>query len=228
MSAEEHVKQRFDAIVVLGAGNLPNGSLNVDSTARAKKAVELFNRGLADRVIFSGSHAMRLEKVPPVSEAAGMAKLARTLGVPDESIYIEEKSQDTFSNAYFVKIDYLIPNNWKHILIVAAEFHSLRAMYIFNHVLGSKYHCELAVSDSGLRGNELELKIKRERKILTVIKQMFIDQGIPAGDTAAIQDYIKTKHTAYAAQPAYTLEKITELTTRAEPDPTPFPAADVE
>jgi len=221
-------QKNFDAIVVLGAGNLPDGSLNVDSATRARKAVELFKRGLADRIIFSGSHAMRLEKVPPVSEAIGMAKLARTLGMPDESIYIEEKSQDTFSNAYFVKVDYLIPNNWKHILIVAAEFHSLRAMYIFNYVLGSEYRCELAVSDSGLRGYELEQKIMRERKVLAVIKQMFINQGILEGDTAAFQDYIKTKHTAYAEQPVYTLDKITELVAKAEPDPTPFPAADVE
>ena len=226
MKNSDKSNKHFDAIVVLGGGNHPDGSLNVDSAARVKKAVELFNRGLAVRIIFSGAYAMMLDVPPEKTEAASMKELAIELGISKSSILVEEQSQDTSSNAYFVMINFLKPNNWKNILVVAAEFHALRAKYLFEFVLGPNYQVDLAISDSGLTGEDLKKKIERERRSLTVVK--FLLGDTKPGDLVAIRRYIEIKHPSYALQPIYSKQQTSQMVAEAQPDQSPWPTEDIE
>jgi uncharacterized SAM-binding protein YcdF (DUF218 family) len=84
---------RAGAIVVLGAAvnayGLPGASLR----ARTLHAVDLYHRGLAPVIIFTGG----VGKNPP-AESQVAAALAMRRGVPSSAIFLEETSTSTWEN----------------------------------------------------------------------------------------------------------------------------------
>lgn len=78
--------QSVDAIVAISGG---------DTSARANEAIKLYKAGWANILIFSGG---ALDKTGP-SNASEMKKLAIQSGVPEGSIYIDEKAESTRENA---------------------------------------------------------------------------------------------------------------------------------
>ncbi len=93
----------FDAIVVLGGGVADKGTLRPSvelqdsSIRRTICGVELFERGLAPRLVLAGGDASIFGEGP--LEAAEMARLASRLGVPEEAITLETRSRTTYENA---------------------------------------------------------------------------------------------------------------------------------
>lgn len=114
---------KADAIVVLGArvlrGGVPSGALR----ARVEKAVSLYLRGYAPRVIFSGG----VGDFGP-SEAEVARDLAVALGVPESACVLEAESHSTEENAKFVVKT--VPEA-KALLVVSDPYHLLRARQIF-------------------------------------------------------------------------------------------------
>ena len=127
---------KADAIIVLGAG------MNAPPVAqrRIEKAFELYKQGIATRIMLCGGCSAP-KKQPSVSEAAGMKRYALSIGVPEEALFLEEESRETIGNALYAKIQFLEKNNWTSVVIVTSEYHSKRALYIFQRVLGEGYHC---------------------------------------------------------------------------------------
>jgi uncharacterized SAM-binding protein YcdF (DUF218 family) len=114
-----------DVLVVLGArvfpGGVPSGSLQ----ARVEKAVELYQRGLAPRLVFSGGVG-----VNPPSEAQVMRALAVQLGVPAEACILEEQSHSTEQNARY-SAELLRSMGARRVLVVSDPYHLLRARQYF-------------------------------------------------------------------------------------------------
>ncbi|HVG57094.1 MAG TPA: YdcF family protein [Hyalangium sp.] len=114
-----------DVLVVLGArvlkGGVPSGSLQ----ARVEKAVELYQRGLAPRLVFSGGVG-----VNPPSEAQVMRALAMQLGVPAEACILEEQSHSTEQNARY-SAELLRSMGARRVLVVSDPYHLLRARQYF-------------------------------------------------------------------------------------------------
>jgi uncharacterized SAM-binding protein YcdF (DUF218 family) len=114
-----------DAVVVLGArvlaGGVPSGALR----ARTEKAVELYQRGLAPRLVFSGGVG-----VHPPSEARVMLALATRLGVPAEACVLEEQSHSTEENARFAS-RLLRELGARRVVVVSDPYHLLRARQYF-------------------------------------------------------------------------------------------------
>lgn len=102
---------KADAIVAVSGG---------DTTSRAKKAIEVYEKGLAPLLVFSG--AAKDPSSP--SNARVMKKLAIDAGVPDYAIRIDEFSRDTKENAKGVK-NILIDS--KKVILVTSEYHQRRA-----------------------------------------------------------------------------------------------------
>ena len=92
-----------DAIVALGRGVRADGSLGLIARGRVDRALELFNRGVAPRIIFSGRSSLMSEGLPIVTEASAMAAYAMSRGLPPSASLVEEESRDTIGNAYFVR-----------------------------------------------------------------------------------------------------------------------------
>jgi uncharacterized SAM-binding protein YcdF (DUF218 family) len=121
------VLQTSDAIVVLGAG-ISKGMLKDDSMRRTIRGIELYKRGLAPLIIFSGDE---LRNEP--AEAAVRAEMARALGVPQEAIVTLDRSRTTREESIRTA-DLLRQRNAKRITLITDSLHTRRAKRLFERV----------------------------------------------------------------------------------------------
>lgn len=117
-----------DAIVVLGSGAHPGGLLSERSISHALHGIELWRRGLAPVLLFSG----------PVtaggpSEASARLLLARQLGLPQESMLADSGGLTTRGEAQSVR-RLLLDRSADRVLLVADARHLTRARGAFQRV----------------------------------------------------------------------------------------------
>jgi uncharacterized SAM-binding protein YcdF (DUF218 family) len=115
-----------DAIVVLGAPLLSDGSVGEVLAERVRAGVELWRAGVAPRVVLSGGRT----RGAPRSESEAMGELARGLGLPDDALLLESESQTTYENAHRVA-ELLGARGWRRVVVVTTPFHLRRAVRWF-------------------------------------------------------------------------------------------------
>ena len=124
--------RRYEAIVVLGGGILPEGGprlvteLGSSTLRRTLCGAALIQQGLAPLVVLSGGNAEPFTSIPP--ESGEMKKLALHVGVPENAIVIESVSRNTYESAKEVK-QLLGPRI--RILLVTSAIHVPRAMRLY-------------------------------------------------------------------------------------------------
>jgi len=115
---------KADCIVVFAGGVGESGKPGQGYEERVQKAVELYREGYADKIIFSSGYTYFF-KEPQVMKA-----LAVSLGIPENSIILEDRAGDTFQNIKFTK-DILDRKKWKSVLLVSSPYHMKRAFLTF-------------------------------------------------------------------------------------------------
>ena len=114
--------QKVDAIVAVSGG---------DTYARTQAAIDLYQAGWSERLIFSGAAA---DKNGP-SNAEAMRRYALSRGVPAGAIITEEYSETTRENA--TRTDSVFKdNNVKKIILVTSAYHQRRANIEFSRAVG--------------------------------------------------------------------------------------------
>jgi uncharacterized SAM-binding protein YcdF (DUF218 family) len=88
-----HVPEKSDCILVLGSHD----------PRVAERGAELYLQGFAPVLIFSGGLGNFTQGLWDEAEADKFAKIAISLGVPEEAILIENKSTNTGENILFTK-----------------------------------------------------------------------------------------------------------------------------
>lgn len=118
-----------DAIVVLGSGLHPPGLLSHRSTAHTLHGIELWRRGLAPFLLFSGPASSG----GGPSEASVRRGLARQLGVPSDHILVDSGGLTTRSEAQSIR---RLPQfrNARRVLLVADARRLRRARDAFLRV----------------------------------------------------------------------------------------------
>ncbi len=113
----------YDSIIVLGAGL--NGGRNVSRTLkyRLDKAIELYELKSVPIVVSGGQG-----KDEDVSEAFAMKEYLVAQGIPEEDIYLEDKSTSTKENFEFSKdvLDEIFTEDYE-IVFTSNDFHISRA-----------------------------------------------------------------------------------------------------
>lgn len=116
--------QKADAIVAVSGG---------DTYARTQAAIDLYQSGWAEQLIFSGAAA---DKEGP-SNAESMRRYALMRGIPSQAIITEEFSETTHENA--TRTDSVFKdNNIKKIILVTSAYHQRRANIEFSKAVGDK------------------------------------------------------------------------------------------
>ena len=115
---------KADVIVVLGAGMSADGTLHRETVARVTTGVDLFQRGQAPAIHFTGGRAV------PDGPSAGaqMARLAISQGIPAGVISVEERSLSTLQNALFSRP---MLADAQSVILVTEAFHLPRAAASF-------------------------------------------------------------------------------------------------
>lgn len=114
-----------EAIVVLGGGIEDARTPSPISLRRTIQGIRLYRRGLAPAIIFSGGTAGQ-----EAAEGSVMASVAAEFGVPDTAIWVETRSNDTWTEAFEVA-RLAQPKGVKRILLVTDPFHMRRATAAF-------------------------------------------------------------------------------------------------
>ena len=86
-----HPLEKSDCILVLGSHDL----------RVAERGAELYMQGWAPIILFSGGLGNLTSNIWTVPEADQFAEIAREMGVPEEAIFIENKSTNTGENILF-------------------------------------------------------------------------------------------------------------------------------
>jgi uncharacterized SAM-binding protein YcdF (DUF218 family) len=114
----------WDAIVVAGAQVWRGGRPSKALERRTLAAIELFKAGYAPRLVLTGGIG---QHAPAAAQAA--AVLARTHGVPESAIVIQDRSHTTVEDAAFTR-DQLGP---MRVLVVTDAYHVLRCEIVYGH-----------------------------------------------------------------------------------------------
>jgi uncharacterized SAM-binding protein YcdF (DUF218 family) len=128
---DRSLRRDFGAIIVLAGAVLEKGSLRphhelaASSAERTVCGADLYARGYASTVIFSGGDASIFSAGPQV--AVEMKRLAVRLGIPEDAIVIENRSRTTYENA--VETKRLI--GARPALLVTSASHLPRAAALF-------------------------------------------------------------------------------------------------
>lgn len=122
---DNDILEKSDAIVLLEG----------DGFNRYQKAVSLYKKGMANKIIFSGGITNYEYGSYPFSDI--LPKILET-GVPEEAIIHEDKSINTREQAVEV-VKICLAKNWKKLILVATHEHQYRAYLTFlREVLDSK------------------------------------------------------------------------------------------
>ena len=119
-----HKLEKADAILVLGCSDISVVDVGVD----------VYKKGYADKIIFSGGLGKDTSKMWDEPEANKFAKIAIEKGIPKENILIENKSTNTGENFRFTK-KIIEENNLdiKKFIIVHKPYDERRAYATFKN-----------------------------------------------------------------------------------------------
>lgn len=113
-----------DAIVVLGG----EGNRNT----RTRHAIELYDAGVAPKVVFSGGTLLTAGLACSSTELSENA--AQALGLPEEAMVTAGEAQSTLDEA--TNLETLAKERgWHDLVIVTDRFHTRRAYYTLHHYL---------------------------------------------------------------------------------------------
>ncbi|SNT09436.1 DUF218 domain-containing protein [Anaerovirgula multivorans] len=127
-SSHRQTAKKSDVIIVLGCrlwGDQPSPML----AYRLDKALELYDKGYASKIIVSGSQG----EDEWVTEAVAMKSYLENKGVDSEVIFKEENSFSTFENLYYSK-EIMDQEEFKSAIIVTNSFHVHRSLMIANRL----------------------------------------------------------------------------------------------
>jgi uncharacterized SAM-binding protein YcdF (DUF218 family) len=118
----------FDAILVLGYPADRDGNPAPTQLARVTEAVREYERGVAPRLIFSGSSVANR-----FVEARVMARTAEAQGIPASAIFVEPQARDTIQNVcYGTRI--LKAHGWSSVEVISSSSHLPRAGLILSRM----------------------------------------------------------------------------------------------
>jgi uncharacterized SAM-binding protein YcdF (DUF218 family)/glycosyltransferase involved in cell wall biosynthesis len=116
-----------EAIAVFAGGVGESGRAGGGYQERVRHAVDLYNQGLAPRMVFSSGYVFAFQ------EAEVMRSLAESAGVPPDRILLEKEAANTYENVVFVN-RLLEEHDWDTVLLVSSPYHMRRALLTWRGV----------------------------------------------------------------------------------------------
>lgn len=180
------------AIIILGGGLTADFKLNEHTRKRFERALPIVDK--YDIVICSSDKSYRkLEEIRHTSEARVGSEFLMENGVDPEKIYLEEKSRDTISNAYYCRKELIELMGVKDITIVTSEFHMPKTKFVFNLVFPeNEFKLSFIESPNGtVNENQLKSREISEQIILDFYENKLCKAyNIIPGDLLSIGKYI--------------------------------------
>lgn len=110
-----------DAILVLGALVKPDGNPSDMLHDRLQTALELYHRGVSDKILVSGDHG-RVE----YDEVNAMRSFLEERGVEPDRIFMDHAGFSTYESVYRARDIFQV----EKVVVVTQEYHLMRAVYM--------------------------------------------------------------------------------------------------
>jgi len=120
LTAEEALSIGPDCVLVLGAQVFPSGRLSDMLEDRVLTAIDLYQKGVTDRILMSGDH-----KTIYYDEVNKMKAYAVDKGVPADDIFMDHAGFSTYESVYRAQTVFLA----KKVVIVTQSYHLYRAVF---------------------------------------------------------------------------------------------------
>lgn len=169
------MEKKNNILIVLGGGLDKDENLPPHSKLRHDLCYEMHER--YDLIICSSKKTYKKYAVnQKKSEAEVGREYLMRLGVPEKKIILEEKSMDTFSNAYYsrklIEEDKLNPNK---IGIITSNFHMPKTRFLFEIVFPKEeFDIEFFSSKDGISEDkklDFNLKLISEKMLIEFYKE---------------------------------------------------------
>lgn len=126
---KEYSPSPADVIIVLGGRVKPDGSMSLTLKRRTEKAFSAWQQNLSSRFIVCGGQGAD----EPFTEAHSMHQYLLQLGVPEEDIFLEDTSTNTYENLTNAR-QIMKENGMKNALVVTSDYHVTRALWLCRDV----------------------------------------------------------------------------------------------
>ena len=110
-----------DCILVLGAGLKADGAPNKMLQERLDKGIELYKRGIAEKLLLSGDNGQ-----VEYDEVNAMKTYVIDAGIPSEDIFLDHAGFPTYESVYRARDIFRV----KKVIIITQKYHLYRALYI--------------------------------------------------------------------------------------------------
>ena len=117
---EENTASQADAVLVLGAKVKANGEMSPMLKERVDAGIEIYQKGLAKKIIMSGDHGRE-----DYDEVNTMKSYAVERGVPSEDIFMDHAGFSTYESMYRAKEIF----QTETVIVVTQKYHLDRAVY---------------------------------------------------------------------------------------------------
>jgi len=174
-----------DAVLILGAYVLPDGTLSDMLRDRVIVGYELYQQGKAPKIIVSGDHGRK-----DYDEVNSMKSFIKSEGVTGQDVFMDHAGFSTYESLYRAR-DIFQANK---VIIVTQRYHLLRAIYIARELGLEAYGVASDLHDYGqvMTIYELREMVARNKDFwLTKIRPepTFLGEAIPVfGDGGATDD----------------------------------------
>ena len=170
----------YDVVIVLNGGAGSDGRLFHDTKQRVITGMQIAKKLGVPRVLMAGRESKKMRDFALVQENAHGLELL-----------VDDASRNTIENAHYSKINFLDPNKWNSVIVVTDKFHSDRAQYTFERVLGNTYKVKMIESDAGYSKDQAKELGAQEQFFTRLTKEML--QDILPGDDAKRQVMLQEK-----------------------------------
>ena len=119
---DDHSGNRYDCIMVLGAGVHADGTPSDMLADRLDVAIELYLDGVSEVIVISGD----CDPAENYDEVTAMEKYCLSKGVPASAIVRDERGFSTYESVLNLKNT----DKYQSVLIVTQRYHLYRALYI--------------------------------------------------------------------------------------------------
>jgi len=184
-------------LIILGGGLNEKEEPNEHTKLRYDQALKIQNR--FDYIICSAGFTYRKEgKGQKISEAEAGKRYLISKKVTPEKIILEDKSKDTFSNAFYCRkiLDKL---KIKEFTVVTSKFHLKKAKFVFKVVFPQKeYQIKFVKSKNGKisKGALRNRKINEKEVLKFYRKHLFNTYGLKRGDLKSIEKFLRNHNLA--------------------------------
>ena len=114
--------EKYDCILVLGAGLRSDKTPSDMLADRLDVAIELYNSGVSDIIVLSGDFSEERD----YDEVSAMERYCISKGIPAEAIRKDLKGYSTYESVFNLRSE----NKYESVVVVTQRYHLYRALYI--------------------------------------------------------------------------------------------------